>query len=232
MTTSQRTAPTVTLWLLAVAVAGSGCTTVTSRHPLSDDKTSVIDKRLLGNWRFVDTENKTDPQFSSFVVGRVKDTENMLELVFADLVADDLVEVNRLRLFPTSINGKHYVSVRKPHGDGVEYVICQYKLAKSDGGQYKLTENDRGYDDDELHLFLMTTKMIVGAIEGDKLTGSVRRLKKPLKRTAGNPFNAEYQYVRITATSEQLIAYIRKHEKNIFDTTRPIVLKRCTPIWR
>ena len=219
MTTSQQIAPTVTLWLLAVVVVGSGCITpVTSRHPLSDDKTSVIDKRLLGHWRSVNPGDKPeppDPQFSSFVVGRVKGTENTLEMVFADLVVDDVVEVYRLRLFPTSINGKQYLSVRKPHGDGVEYLIFQYKRVH----------------DDEMHLLPMTVEVIVRAIEGEKLAGSVRRL--PLKRTAGNPFNAKYRYVRITATSEKLITYIKKHEKDIFDTTRPkIVLKRCQPIWK
>jgi hypothetical protein len=100
MTTSQRITPTVTLWLLAVVVVGSGCSTpVSSRHPLSDDKTSVLDKRLLGHWRLVVPGDKTDPQFSSFTVGRVKETENTLELVFAELVADDAVKVHRLRLF-------------------------------------------------------------------------------------------------------------------------------------
>lgn len=222
MPTSQRIAPTVTLWLLAVVVVGSGCgTPVTSRHPLSDDKTSVIDKRLLGHWRRVVPGDKTNPQFSSFTVGRVKETDNTLELVLVELVADDAVEVHRLRIFSTSINAKHFVSVPKPHADGTEYLIYQYKLVT----------NDRGRDD-ELHLFPMTVDVIVRAIEGDKLPGSVRRHKKPLKHTAGK-FNEKYRHVRITATSEQLVAYIKEHEKDIFDTARPkIVLKRCQPIWK
>lgn len=204
--------------LLAILPAmGVGCTPALSLHPLSDENTSVADERLIGHWRVVDTENRDDPDTPRFVVGRGADAKNTLEWVFTDVGPDGTVKIHRQPLFTTSIAGNRYVSLRNPHDDDPSYVIFQYEL---------IEHEVRNAADDELRLFAMKIDVIAKVIEEQDLPGIVKRHEPPGERTATNPFKEEFQYVRTNAPTETLIKYIRKHEQQLFDKKRPIVLKR------
>jgi hypothetical protein len=203
--------------LAILAPMGIGCTPALSLHPLSDEKTSVADERLIGHWRLLDPENRDDPDTPRFVVGRLQDAKNTLEWVFTDVAQDGTVKIYRCPLFSTSIADHRYLSLQGPHDDDPGYLIFQYELIEHDA------QND---EDDELKLFALKIDVLAKAIEDEKLPGIVKYHQSPGKRTADNPFKEKYQYVRTSAPAEKLIAYIKKHERELFDEKRPIVLKR------
>lgn len=98
---------------------------VESRHPLSDEKTSKIDERLVGTWRF-----EGDPD--SFSLKKSADMENALELTEADPRA------GKTLLLTTAIKSKGYVSIKAPLEDAkkkptaASYGVCQYVFVDND----------------------------------------------------------------------------------------------------
>lgn len=70
-----------------------GC--VPCKHPLSDEKSSKIDERLIGEWRFFHGD-KPDPVSGSIFVGRVKGSETTLEAVQCDVDKEGHVVVERV----------------------------------------------------------------------------------------------------------------------------------------
>ena len=205
----------VKLILLTILPAlGSGCTHPLSVHPLSDEKTSVMDERLIGHWQLVEMEKQRDRNMALFVVGRVQDTENTLELVFADVTQSGNVKIFRQSLYLTSIAGHNYLSVEYPYEADRCYSIFRYKLIEHD---------PRHHEDDELQLFAVDPNALGRAILDKQLPGKATWYETPDKP------DAKVQWVRTSASPEQLQEYIGKHEQELFDKSSPLVLKKGRP---
>lgn len=65
---------------LLVAFASSGCTIPVSDFPLTDEKTSTVDERLIGYWKYVPKEKEEETPPAPYLVGRMKDQPNVLQM--------------------------------------------------------------------------------------------------------------------------------------------------------
>ncbi len=117
---------------------------VESRHPLSDEKTSKIDERLIGTWQ------------ADKMVWRVKksaDAKNALEAEIKDENG-----TSRALLFATTVKGKQYMTLmglgKEAQKDRKEpYDIYQYRFVDND------TVEVRGMDGDVLRKAIAEKKL-------------------------------------------------------------------------
>jgi hypothetical protein len=192
LTTMTMTAPRRVLSVLIAALMLSiAASCVDSRHPLSDEKTSTIDERFIGSWKYDNGD-----------VWRVKksaDVKNAFDLKFPDPKAPATVLA-----FATTIKSKGYLSFRDPDADAGKrpdaggYDIYQYVFVDKD------TVQVRGMDPD----------VIVKAIAEKKLGGEIHVTKKTTRPIVGRfgkkQVVAEKTPV-ITDTPENLARYLRDH---------------------
>lgn len=200
---------------LSAAVA-AGCTQALSKHPLSNEETSVIDERLIGHWRLVEFQTRDDPNLPPFVVGRVRGAKRTLEAVSISLTKNQHVKVSRQSVFSQTIGGDKYLSLRTSHNDEVSYMIFRYEL--TDRGAQNLQES-------LLRLFTMDPDFVGRSISDKKLPGKVNWYESPDKP------NARTAWVRTTASPEQLTAFIKQHPQELFEKSPCIVLERIRPGW-
>lgn len=172
----------------------SGCTIVTLDKPLTDEATSVIDKRLIGYWQDADTKKNYDGPPPPFVIGRVKDKKNMLELVGAGLDEHKNVSIQRVLLYATSINDEHYLTAAFTDNGKQFYTLVRYKFV----------------DDDTVRTFLLNTEVLATAIEKHQLAGVVVRDEKSADK--------RLREVRITAEPAELTKYLKEHGAACFVT--------------
>jgi len=203
MTTAR---PVLLLLLVAplLAVVGS-C--VESQHPLSDEKTSKIDERLIGTWHLED-----DP--AGWQVTKSAHTENALELTVTDPAA------GRSLLFTTTIKSKGYMSIKDMHEDAKKkpeaatYCIYQYVFLDND------TVQVRGMD----------PKVIEKAI-GDKTLGGEIKLTKtktrPILGIFGKERIVEKRTPVITAAPQAIARYLEAHADECYPAE-----KEATLIWK
>jgi hypothetical protein len=183
-----------------LVLAGCG---VTSDHPLSDEKTSVVDEDLIGRWRAV--KAGTGKETSAVFVGRVKGTKNTLEAVGLELDDEQHVRVQRFRLYATTIGDRRYLSATGEMTG--PYMFLRY--AKP--------------DEDTLHLYLMEAEFVARAIEAGELEGTVER-----KKSEGD-VRVAYETVHVTADTAKLRAWILKHQDECFAVEDPTAFERVEP---
>ena len=160
----------VPLLLLLVAVASStGCQWVVSKHPLSDEKTSQIDERLLGKWEFIapvreqaeaagdDSPAQVPPRFA---IGRLPGKENLLEMASVEVDSDGHIQVHRAPLAATKLGEHTYLSFQVGPPEPPEkrfYWIMRYEFS----GEH------------EARLFLLDRNTTAAAIEREEVAGTV-----------------------------------------------------------
>ncbi len=109
--------------LLAVSLLAVFASCVESRWPLSDEKTSKIDERLIGSWK--------DGAVGVWTVKKSTDVKNALEVKIPDPNAPDQTPA-----FATTIKSKNDLSVNmsEPNAqpDEVKYEIYQYVFVDAD----------------------------------------------------------------------------------------------------
>jgi hypothetical protein len=201
--------PRVALVGIAVlAVFAGGCTIPSSEHPLSDEKTSTLDQRLIGHWEFADAPSQNlDP--SRFVVGRDANVENVLEYAAASLNGEQKIEIHRGRLFVTKIGEAHYLSF--DGGDPKQgFSIMRYDFKPHSSNAQEPSGQDPGGQDkpsrDTVELHLMVDTVIAEAIDKGELAGKVTREKS----------SRRLQEIRITAAPEDLKAFLEKRSETCF----------------
>ena len=202
MTCASRSRFIVACYAL-VALCGGGCTIPKSEYPLSDEKTSVIDERMIGHWDFeAEPAQQIDPM--RFVVGRDPKAANLLEYVAATLNSEQKIEIHRGPLLITKIGNAHYLSFGS--GDSKEgYLIMRYDIKVQPAAATDAAgPNKPSHDTGELHLMIDT--VIADAIEKGELAGKVTRDKSSRRP----------QEIRITAKPDELRAYIEKHADQCF----------------
>ena len=98
----------------------TGCELPVSVHPVSDEKTSEIDEKLLGTWELVPPADAEPPEPNAvpgrWVIGRVAGKERTQELVVVELDGDGHVQVRRSEIFCTTVGKQRFLSaVMNPH---------------------------------------------------------------------------------------------------------------------
>jgi hypothetical protein len=196
-----------TAGLLAVTL--SGCVLPVSEHPLSDEKTSVIDERLIGYWDIkLGESDSADPM--RFVVGRHPKSPNVLEFAFTSIEGDQHIQIHRGRLFTAKVGEQWMLSFdgadeKQPHKH--EYTIMRYDFQPRAGESHDVVE-----------LRLLVDSVVAPAIEKGELTGQVTRDKPGGKFTS----------IRITAEPEELMEFFRKNQSKCFtpDAVKAIRVNR------
>jgi len=177
-----------------------GCD-VESKHPLSDQKTTKPDLRLLGDWDQINQDsNETENVWR--VVKHPK-SDWVLMAFMTDQPYDEPYDI----LFTTEIDSKKYVSWggRDPETGETHYLVCRYEMP----------------DDDTIHVHFLAKDAIRKAIVDNELSGRIQiitELKKALHK----------EEVSITAETPELRAFIQKHADTCYtsDAKPSMVLKR------
>ena len=137
------------LLLAASLVTVIAC--VASHHPLSDEKNSIVDERLIGSW--------VDESGDVFQVKRGDAKKNHLDVGFR---TKDKEGVDKLLLFTTTLHDNRYMSVKfldeeKQKDQQEAYFIYQYRLL----------------DNNTLEIRTMKAQAIKNAIADKDLAGKV-----------------------------------------------------------
>ena len=186
------------LGMAAVLLLAGSC--VESKHPLSDEKTSKIDERLIGRWKIESDQGEWAVQKSTKV-------PNAIEI---DVPGPD---AGRVLGFVTTVKDKGYISTRDadikkrdektPQPDKTDstgYEIYQYVFLTADRVQC------RG----------MVPEVIVKAIENKTLTGEARIKKTTTRTLFGKETVKEEKVPVITATPAELKKYLEAHADECF----------------
>jgi hypothetical protein len=192
--------------LIFVSFACTGC--VSSLRPLTDEKSSTPDLRLLGVWEFEEekeVENggaaekdkkgasgKTQIVKHTITVERKKDAPNVL---VASTIEEGKKETGELLL--TKIGKDYFVSLGNKDDQGVlKYMIAKYELA-ADG-----TLKFWGFD----------TEFFAKAVESKELKGTIKQ--------------EVFKDVTLDDTPENLRKFLEKHGAKCFMSESEITMKR------
>jgi len=192
----------VSLGLITWALVATGCALPGSKHPLSDEASSVVDDRLVGQWHMAEAKEdaKSDPL--QITIGRVPDHPNLLEVVVPTLDDSGFVQIKRWRLFPAKIGDHFYVSQfveEKGKPDGSSYFIWHYEFKDETTAECRLFDGE----------------FIAGAIERGELNGRFKRKQRGKDPNEALPLES----VEITAETKDLAAFVAKHGPAAF--TKP-----------
>jgi hypothetical protein len=167
---------------------------VTSEHPLSGEKDTELNERLIGYWRLVGSgeephEPEDDEVIPQFVIARTKSSDRQLEMVVLMLDEKGYARVRRVPVLATQLGGHDYVSLLAEDEEKDErgYFLLRYALP----------------EDDLLHVWILNPQMTaaeldLGKIEGRKeehgsvhLTSDTAALRAWLKERAGEVIEEE-----------------------------------------
>lgn len=194
-------------WTIVAAVillpVVAGCEPfATLDHPLSDEKTSRVDKELLGYWKQVDLDDPSDAHPVPVTIGLSKTNSRLHEVVGMGLEDGNQVKVHRFQIHTTTqaADGSRtllrFITMAAKDLDETQRQAKGYLLLR-----YEIQAGQR------LKLFLTNSLAIAKAIEENSLTGVVRRTKPS---EDGKKPMTKYQEIRITASPEQLRAFLKK----------------------
>lgn len=206
--------------LYLAAAAGlallAGCDLPVSVHPLSDEETSRLDERLIGQWELSalgDRAPEPDEPLPRYAFGRVKDKPNVLESVFLELDGEGHVQVRRVNLYATRLGELSYLSV-PDSGPSVDekpvYTILHYELA----------------GENELRMYVLNKDVIGPAIEREDLAGEVEKSDPNPNAPVPEVVKPKYSKVKITAQPKELASYLARRGKAAFYTNEYFTLRR------
>lgn len=154
--------------LLAVlpALAGlllAGCGGVEFDHPLSDEKTSTVDERLIGVWEptretLGTGEYPVGTPLPRLAVGRDPKHGNLMEAVSLEVDDDGYVIEKRMSLAATKIGAHVWLSVRDA-GENQRWWVVRYDLP----------------EEHLLRIWLLDVEAFAKAVEAGELQGEVKR---------------------------------------------------------
>ena len=206
---------------LATVVAASllaGCTIPYSDHPLSDNKTSTVDDRLIGRWLQIEDdeeEPKSDEaraaearkSFDFMTVGLKKNGQTTMVAVHIELGDDGELSMERNFFYTTTINKQHYLSWQQKDEDDkktIKYVIASYTLDANGLFTTYLMDNDK----------------VVAAIEQGRVDGEIDITIEQV-----NGMQKETKTAHLTASPEQLRRFLLETGTDCFDDEHPMKLQ-------
>lgn len=176
--------PAVTaLFLVALMIGLAGCLP-TSKNPLSDPANAVADMRLDGVWYGKSGE---DAIFLHFVPGKAA----TMDVVEVDHEKSGGAHASIYTMFPTTIDGQHYLNIQAKTGNDKRYYFARYTLSKSG----------------TLTIWLMSEKPVAKAVKDGKLAGKI---------TVNNAdASTESRDIALTASTESLADYVRSSDPDV-----------------
>jgi hypothetical protein len=198
----------VSLLVAALGLASGGCCMVESVHPLSDEKTSAPDDRLVGTWQGVspsaEKEGKPASPDEKPITIRKVDGLNQYQAESPD-DPDSLVF-----MWPTRIGDRHYLSIKNLKADPpheVAYLLVHYRFVGND----------------QWHAFLLDPDRVAAAIGQDQLQGEIAR-----DEPGDDPNQPRrLQQVRLTTPTPKLREVLASAEgAQLFNTDEPVLIFR------
>lgn len=206
---------------LATVFAASllaGCSIPYSDHPLSDNKTSTVDDRLLGRWLQLDEDDETKAEekadaarntFEFMTVGLKKSNSKTMVMIYVELDDDGELSVERAFFFTTTIHKQHYLSYQQKEEEGkgeekkkvTRYVIASYDLNESGLLTVRLMDNDK----------------LVTAIEQGRVDGEIE-----IKTEQVNGQQKETKTAHLIASPEQLRRFLLETGTDCFNDEHPM----------
>jgi len=198
---------------LAVASLFPGILTscVYTTYPVSNEKTSTIDGRLIGTWKPEKTERDPFATDSFSMIGRKKGTQNTLEIVTVTMGLDHTLKVDRFAMYAHTGKTK-YLSIQiKP--DAEAYLIFRYAMA----------------DERTLLIYSPKMQMFEQAVRKGDLHARQEALPNAKVGTTNDPDRSAKDVpidVRvITDPPEVLLRFLEENNNKCFED-RPSVLKK------
>ncbi|MGB8356487.1 MAG: hypothetical protein WCD79_21490 [Chthoniobacteraceae bacterium] len=188
--------PALLLLVVAALLGLSGCLPV-SQNPLSSPDTAVADARLAGVWA---GKSGDDLVFLHFVQGKTA----MMDAVEVDHPKDGDTNTHTYTVFPTVIDGVHYLNVQDKKGTDKSYHLARYQVTSSG----------------TLTIWLMSEKPAIKAIESEKISGKVGK-KDPASKV-------DTREVSITASTEHLAAFVGKSDPEVLFGEKFCTFKKLT----
>lgn len=200
--------------LMAAALVSSGCAIPVSELPLSDEKTSTLDERLIGYWKYVPKDKDEEVPPAPYLIGRTKDQPNVLQMTWVELDDEKIAKVKQTPLYTTIIGDEYFISLT------MDDVAGEKEAAKAPFLIARYEVSDEGL----AHLFLMKPDEIAAAIEGGKLKGVVKRQRRSEGEDPNKPM--PYNEIRITAEPKEMEAFFKTHVKTCFSSDEPVTFQR------
>jgi hypothetical protein len=203
-------------------VSLTGCQWVVSKHPLSDEKTSQIDERLLGKWEFF-VAAEAPPESADeaapakvpprFAIGRAPGKENMLEMAAIDVDSDGQIQIHRTPLAATKLGDAWYLSFQvgtpEPSEKRLYWIMkCEF------------------HGEHEARLFLLDRNTIAAAIEREEIAGTVVKSPPDPTLPPAELVKPKYLEVALTAPTEELRKYFSAQGQGVFHTEGYLTLRR------
>jgi len=177
-----------------------------STYPLSDEKTSKIDQRLIGGWVDCTRTDRYDPT-REFLFGKAKDSKNTMELVHVKWDHEKSISLERWKVFAIKMKF-HYLSVQfKTKKGEFFYGIARYEMP----------------DNNTIHIYDME--------HGNLRTASKAGKIKIKSWSEGRSLNSEKggNDSLIEEKTEDLLKIINKNPQ-FFEQKPTVILKRKSSI--
>lgn len=204
------------LMAAALGIALTGCELPVSVHPVSDEKTSEIDEKLLGTWEMVppaDADATPDGVPGRWVIGRVAGKERTQEIVFVELDGDGFVQVRRPEIFCTTIGKQRFIStVMNPQEPKEKHVYC-ILLYDFEG-------------DDQVQFMTLNKDVVAPAIDREEIKGVVRKADPDPNAPPAQQVKPKYKEVRLTADPAELRAWLAKQGKALANPASLMTMRR------
>jgi hypothetical protein len=202
------------LAILALApLTLSACKNLDLDVSLSDDKTSILDSRLIGIWEVAPRPPDTD--HGCFFVGRKQGSTNTLELTMVGMEQDLSVSSHRLDVFACA--GKHnYLSMISNLPDKGGF-LPQWLLAR-----YEVPAEGT------VHVHFLNYDVYRELLRREIMRGGIKGTTKGRRRRSDWVFSLPgHEPLRVTFTDskEALISLLDANSEKCFEAT-PLVFKR------
>ncbi len=191
---------------LVLLIATLGCE-VESKYPLSDEKTSKPDAKLLGDWRW---EDEPEP----WRIAKHPKLEKALQIEM-----NVGGETGKAVLFTTQIKGKRFLTFQEKNEvtGKVPNLIYYYEMP----------------DDNTIRVYFMSEEAISRAIVEKRLSGEAKIVTRWKKRLFRRPIMVQDQEAFITARPDELREFFKTRGNSCFskDKDKDIILrfKRVKP---
>jgi hypothetical protein len=187
------------LALAFFTLALSACSIPISEQPLSDDASSKLDERLIGTWELDLTALNAKMGAGADADKTARFTVENVRETPGKLIAVAGENQEKATLYATHFAMHDYLSYGPmSRDDGKNWVIMFYQLQDADHG----------------NLYLMDTQYLIDVIGRSELPGRVE--------SEGGGVRS----VLITATNDELRAFLKRHSPKCFDMKAPIACTR------
>ena len=197
--------------VIAFPLIGFSAGCAMSLHPLSDDRTSVSDKQLLGVWEEVEKNEGKDNDEQKPDRFRIDSKPNSkVAMLVTDLDSKD--KMPPLTLLATILGERRYLSLggHNEEKNRLEWLIAEYKIT----------------DQDSLQMRLFDPKRVRKEVEAGTIKGHVEERKEI--DSDGKAQAKESATVLIEDSTDNLRKFLDRHPDQLF-TPEWVRFKRLAP---